>query len=102
MGKPSSNKPHVGNMPIENPPLRNPPMTIPLYGASNPMSLSFIGSIKIPNMAWLTNEPIRHDPNFPPILTNLPLDIPKFEGKVKKIPKIISCSFNYGAQQISS
>ena len=28
------------------------------------------------------NDPVRHDPSWPPVLTKLPSDIPKFEGKV--------------------
>ena len=69
-------------------------MTVPLYGASIPMSLSFIGSIKIPNMAWLTNEPIFHDPTWPLMPTKLPSDIPKFEGKAGEYPHKNIMSFH--------
>ena len=28
------------------------------------------------------NDPVKHDATWPPVPTNLPSDIPKFEGKV--------------------
>ena len=32
------------------------------------------------------NDPMKHDATWPPVPTKLPLDIPKFEGKVGKDP----------------
>ena len=35
-------------------------------------SIPFMASLKLPDLAWLTNEPILHDPLWPPIPTKLP------------------------------
>jgi len=35
----------------------------------------------MPCMSKLMNEPVSHDPTWPPVPTNIPLDIPKFKGK---------------------
>ena len=37
-------------------------------------------------MSKLINDPIRHNPSWPPILVKLPLDIPKFDGKQGEHP----------------
>ena len=41
----------------------------------------FLAVLNLPDLTKLTNDPIAHDPNWPPIPTKLPSDIPKFEGK---------------------
>ena len=43
--------------------------------------LPFLAALNLPDLTKLTNDPITHDPNWPPMPTKLPLDIPKFEGK---------------------
>jgi hypothetical protein len=35
----------------------------------------------MPCMSKLMNEPVSHDPTWPPVPTKIPLDIPKFKGK---------------------
>jgi hypothetical protein len=43
--------------------------------------LPFLAMLNFPNLSKLMNEPVCHDPTWPPIPTKLPSDIPKFEGK---------------------
>ena len=50
-------------------------------------SLSFMASIKLPDLEWLTNDCIGHHPQLIPMPTKLPSDIPKFEGKVGEDPQ---------------
>ena len=40
------------------------------------------------------NDPVRHDPLWPPIPTKLPSDIPKFEGKVGEDPRAHATTFH--------
>jgi hypothetical protein len=51
-----------------------------------PPQIPYLASLNIPNLTNLTNDPILHDPTWPKIPTKLPLDIPKFEGKVGDDP----------------
>ena len=61
-------------------------------GPSNPQTgtfsapvrpkLSFLATVNLLDLSKLMNDPVRHDPSWPPVPTKLPLDIPKFEGKV--------------------
>ena len=63
-------------------------------------SLLFMASLNLPDLKWLTNDPIHHNPLWPPIPTKIPSYIPKFEGKAGEDPQnhIMSfhlwCSFN--------
>ena len=41
----------------------------------------------LPDLSKLINDPIRHNPSWPPILVKLPSDIPKFDGKQGDDPK---------------
>jgi hypothetical protein len=43
--------------------------------------LPFMAMLNLPNLDKLMNDPMSHDPTWPPIPTKLPSDIPKFEGK---------------------
>jgi hypothetical protein len=43
--------------------------------------LPSLAMLHLPDLSKLMNDPMSHDPTWPPIPTNLPLDIPKFEGK---------------------
>jgi hypothetical protein len=43
--------------------------------------ISFLAMLNLPDLAKLMNDPMSHDPTWPPIPTKLPYDIPKFEGK---------------------
>jgi hypothetical protein len=47
-----------------------------------PPQMPYLASLNIPDLTKLTNDPILHDPTWPTMPTKLPLDIPKFEGKV--------------------
>ena len=40
------------------------------------------------------NDPVRHDPSWPPVPTKLPSDIPKFEGKVGEDPGAHATTFH--------
>ena len=40
------------------------------------------------------NDPVRHDPLWPPIPTKLPLDIPNFKGKVGEDPGVHATTFH--------
>ena len=57
-------------------------------------SLPFMASLNLPDLAWLTNDPILHNPLWPPIPTKIPLDIPKFEGKEGEDPQNHIMSFH--------
>ena len=56
--------------------------------------LPFMASLNLPDLAWLTNDPICHHPQWPPIPTKLPSDISKFEGKVGEDPQNHIMSFH--------
>jgi hypothetical protein len=43
--------------------------------------LPFLAMLNMPYLSNLMNEPVSHDPTWPPIPTKLPSDIPKFEDK---------------------
>jgi hypothetical protein len=51
-----------------------------------PPHMPYLASLNIPDLTKLMNDPILHDPTWPAMPTKLPLDIPKFEGKVGKNP----------------
>lgn len=48
--------------------------------------MPYLASLNIPDLTKLANDPILHDPTWPTMPTKLPLDIPKFEGKVGDDP----------------
>src|SRR5713226_4290285 len=48
--------------------------------------LHFLATLNLPDLSKLMNDPVRHDPLWPPVPTKLPSDIPKFEGKVGEDP----------------
>jgi hypothetical protein len=48
--------------------------------------MPFLASLNIPDLRKITNDPILHDHTWPAMLTKLPLDIPKFEGKAGDDP----------------
>ena len=64
------------------------PTTIPPPSHINLGSnLPFMAHLNLPDLARLTNDPIRHQAFWPPIPTKLPSDIPKFEGKAEECPQ---------------
>jgi hypothetical protein len=48
--------------------------------------LPFLATLHLPDLTWLLNDPICHDPRWPPMPTKFPSDIPKFEAKPNKDP----------------
>ena len=56
--------------------------------------LPFMACLNSPDLAQLTNDPIGHQPHWPPMPTKLPSNIPKFEGKVGECPQNHIMSFH--------
>jgi hypothetical protein len=48
--------------------------------------LPFLATLDLPDLSWLTNDPILHFPFWPVIPAKLPSDIPKFDGKPGEDP----------------
>jgi hypothetical protein len=48
--------------------------------------LPFLATLNLPELSKTMNDPLCHDPIFPPIPTNLPSNIPKFEGNSGEDP----------------
>jgi hypothetical protein len=46
----------------------------------------FLATLDLPDLSRILNDPIHHSPQWLAIPTNLPLDIPKFDGKVGEDP----------------
>ena len=61
--------------------LQTPPMIATPYHINLGSNLPFMAHLNLLDLAWLTNDPIRHQTFWPPMPTKLPSDIPKFEGK---------------------
>jgi hypothetical protein len=51
-----------------------------------PPHILYLDSLNIPDLTKLTNDPILHNPKWSAMLTKLPSDIPKFEGKLGDDP----------------
>jgi hypothetical protein len=51
-----------------------------------PLQMPYLASLNIPDLSKLTNDPIFHTPTWPAMLTKLPSDMPKFEGKASDDP----------------
>ena len=54
---------------------------IGLWGQVSQPHIPFLATLNLPDLSKLMNDPLSHDPTWPPIPTKLPSDIPKFEGK---------------------
>ena len=52
----------------------------------NQPRLPFLETLNLPDLSILMNDPVSHDPAWPTVPTNLPSNIPKFEGKVGEDP----------------
>jgi hypothetical protein len=50
-------------------------------GYNQQPKLPFLATLYLPNLSRLLNDPICHNPRWPSMSTNFPLDIPKFEVK---------------------
>ena len=48
--------------------------------------LPFLATLNLPDLSRLTNDLVSYDPTWPAIPMKLPLDIPKFEGKLGEDP----------------
>ena len=48
--------------------------------------LPFLTTLNFLDLSKLMNDPVRHNSSWPLVPTKLPLDIPKFEGKVGDDP----------------
>jgi hypothetical protein len=46
-----------------------------------PLKMPYLASLNISDLINLINDLIFHDPTWPAMLTRLPSNIPKFEGK---------------------
>jgi hypothetical protein len=51
------------------------------WGQMSQPHLPFLAMLNFPDLSILMNDPVHHDPTWPPVPTKLPSDIPKFEGK---------------------
>jgi hypothetical protein len=60
----------------------------------------FSSHFNFPYLSRLMNDPVHHDPSWPPVPTKLPSDIPKFEGRLVRILVITSLLFIFGAHPI--
>jgi hypothetical protein len=49
--------------------------------------LPFLATLHFPDLTRLLNDPICHDPHWPPIPMKLPSNIPKFEAKPNEDPR---------------
>jgi hypothetical protein len=58
------------------------------------LCIPYLESLNILDLTKLMNDPILHDPTWPNMPTNLPLDIPKFEGKSGEDPANHVMTFN--------
>ena len=57
--------------------------------------LPFLATLNLPDLSKLMNDPVRHDPLWPPIPTKFPSDIPKFEGKTGEDPREHATTFHF-------
>jgi hypothetical protein len=79
-----SYNPGQGHGAYQNPGWVAVPQTQSFQGAWGQMSqprLPFLAMLNLPDLSKLMNDPVSHDPTWPPIPTKLPSDILKFEGK---------------------
>jgi hypothetical protein len=59
----------------------------PFYpGYQQQPKLPFLATLHLPDLTRLLNDPICHDPRWPPMPMKLPSDIPKFEAKPNEDP----------------
>jgi hypothetical protein len=81
---PGQQQPYVGGPTSYNYP-PNPfygPIGVPMphqYRLQINRQLLFLATLDLPDLSWLTNDPIFHSSVWPVIPTKLPCDIPKFD-----------------------
>ena len=56
--------------------------------------LPFLTTLNLPDLSKLMNDPVRHDPSWPPVPTKFPSEIPKFEGKVGEDTRAHAMTFH--------
>jgi hypothetical protein len=61
--------------------------------------LPFLATLNLPDLSKLMNDPMSHDPTCPPVLTKLPYDILKFEGKNGEDLDDNVTTFTFGAHR---
>lgn len=66
----------------------------PAYDPFSQLQNPFLSSLDLPDFVKLTNDPICHDPWWPPMPTKLPSDIPKFEGKTGENPSTLITTYH--------
>ena len=64
------------------------------WNTVQPLKISFLATLNLPDLSKLINDLIRHSLVWPPILTKLPSDIPKFEGNVNEDPNTHIMTFH--------
>jgi hypothetical protein len=81
-------QPGASNNPGSSFPYSNQPRGTPSrsWNMMQQPRLPFLETLNFPYLSKLMNDPVCHDPNWPPVPTKLPSDIPKFEGKVGEDP----------------
>ena len=65
-----------------------------IWNSVPPPKIPFLATLNFPDLSKLINDPIRHSPAWPPILTKVPSDIPKFKGKVNEDPNTHIMTFH--------
>jgi hypothetical protein len=51
------------------------------WGQVSQPRIPFLAMLNFPDLSKLMNDPVGHDPTWPPVPTKIPSEIPKFEGK---------------------
>lgn len=63
----------------------NTPLPLDLNSFAN-TQLSFLAMLELPDLSWLTNNPILHNLYWPTIFVKIPIDILNFVGKTREDP----------------
>ena len=56
------------------------------WGIRDMPRIPFLETLNLPNLTKLMNDPVAHLPQWPPITTKLPSNIPNFEGNPREDP----------------
>jgi hypothetical protein len=59
----------------------NAPSFVKGWGQVSQPCIPFLAMLNMPDLSKLMNDPVSHDPSWPPVPTKLPSCIPNFEGK---------------------
>ena len=69
-------------------PYQRPPMTFNTQ-------LPFLATLELHYVSKLTNDPIIHNPYWPPVSTKILVDCPKFEGKYGEDPQAHVITYHF-------